>query len=292
MRPCNRYAIILGALATLLVGSSDSCASQKRNIEVLTPRSGQRGTKVTIIMQGLNIRDAREVLFYRPGIRAVALENLPNRESNIVLHHGGLVKERVKCIFEIAKDCPLGEHPLRLRTKDTLTSVATFWVGPFPIVPELERGGFEVTYSGGNTIVKENDRSIQQPNDTLATAQPVPMNHTIAGEIKVTRELDHDYYKITARQGERISVELDSVRLCDKAYAESEYDLMLRLLDAEGNVIISQDDSDLHVQDPIISTRAPYSGDYYIHIRQQLYKGGRWIYYRVHVGNFMRPTLA
>ena len=129
----------------------------------------------------------------------------------------------------------------------------TFWVGPFPIVPELERGGFEVTYNGGNTVVKENDRSIQQPNDTLATAQPVPMNHTIAGEIKVTRELDHDYYKITAKQGERISVELDSVRLCDKAYAESEYDLMLRLLDAEGNVIISQDDSDLHIQDPIIS---------------------------------------
>ena len=204
-------------------------------------------------MQGLNIRDAREVLFYRPGIRAVSFENLPNRESNIVLHHGALVKERVKCIFEIAKDCPLGEHPLRLRTKDTLTSVATFWVGPFPIVPELERGGFEVTYNGGNTVVKENDRSIQQPNDTLATAQPVPMNHTIAGEIKVTRELDHDYYKITAKQGERISVELDSVRLCDKAYAESEYDLMLRLLDAEGNVIISQDDSDLHIQDPIIS---------------------------------------
>ena len=81
MRPCNRYAIILGALATLLVGASDSYASQKRNIEVLTPRSGQRGAKVAIIMQGLNIRDAREVLFYRPGIRAVSFENLPNRES-------------------------------------------------------------------------------------------------------------------------------------------------------------------------------------------------------------------
>ena len=292
MRPCKRYALILGALSTLLVGSNDCYAFQKRNIEVLTPRSGQRGTKVTIVMQGLNIRDAREVLFYRPGIRAVSFENLPNRENNIVLHHGGLVKERVKCIFEIAHDCPLGEHPLRLRTNDTLTSVATFWVGPFPIVPELERGGFEITYNGGNTVVKENNDSIQEPNDTLATAQPVPMNHTIAGEIKVTRELDHDYYKITAQQGERISVELDSVRLCDKAYAESEYDLMLRLLDAEGNVIITQDDSDLHIQDPIISTRAPYSGDYYIHIRQQLYKGGRWIYYRAHVGDFMRPTLA
>jgi len=292
MGPCNRYFLALVVMVTLLMGTGNGHASQKRNIEVLTPRSGQRGTRVVVTMQGLNIRDAREVLFYRPGIRAVSLEDLPNRETSIGLHHGGLVKERVRCVFEIAGDCPLGEHPLRLRTRDTLSSVATFWVGPFPVIPELERGGFEVTYSGGNTIVTENTKSIQQPNDTLSTAQPVPMNHTIAGEIKVTRELDHDHYKITAKKGERISVELDSVRLCDKAYAESEYDLLLEILDAEGNVLVSQDDSDLHVQDPMISIKAPYSGDYYIHIRQQLYKGGRWIYYRAHVGNFTRPTLA
>ena len=292
MRPLHRYLLALVTLAALCMPSGNCRASQKRNIELLTPRSGQRGTKVTIIMQGLNIRDAREVLFYRPGIQAVAFENLPDRKTNISLHHGGLVKERIRCVFEISQDCPLGEHPLRLRTRDTLTSVATFWVGPFPVVPELERGGFEVTYSGGNTVVKENSQSIRQPNDTLATAQSVPMNHTIAGEIKITRELDHDYYKITARQGERISVELDSVRLSDKAYAESEYDLLARILDADGAEIIAQDDSDLHIQDPILSIKAPYSGDYYIHIRQQLYKGGRWIFYRAHVGNFTRPTLA
>ena len=91
-----------------------------------------------------------------------------------------------------------------------------------------------MTYSGGNTIVKETNQPVQQPNDTLATAQPVPMNHTIAGEIKVTRELDHDYYQVTAKEGQRISVELDSVRVSDKAYAESEYDLQLRILDAKG----------------------------------------------------------
>jgi hypothetical protein len=288
----RRHFVALAMVFTLFMAAEDVRAVQMRNIEVLTPRSGQRGTRVAVIMQGVSIRDAREVLFYRPGIRAMAFENLPNRKSNISLHHGGLVKERVRCIFEIAKDCPLGEHPLRLRTKDTLTSVATFWVGPFPIIPELERGGFEVTYSGGNTIVKETNQPVQQPNDTLATAQPVPMNHTIAGEIKVTRELDHDYYQVTAKEGQRISVELDSVRLSDKAYAESEYDLQLRILDAKGRELVSQDDSDLHVQDPILSIRAPYSGTFYIHIRQQCYKGGRWVFYRAHVGDFARPMLA
>ena len=140
-----KHVLILCSVLWFDIGVADLHAFQRRNIEALTPRSGQQGTQVSVIMQGLNIKDAREVLFYRPGIKAIAFENLPDLENGISLHHGGYVKEQVRCIFEIAEDCPLGEHPLRLRTKDTLTSVATFWVGPFPIIPELERGGFEVT---------------------------------------------------------------------------------------------------------------------------------------------------
>lgn len=287
-----KSSLFICAFLLLQTSADELLAFQRRNIEVLTPRSGQRGTNVSVIMQGLNIKDACEVLFYRPGIKAVAFETLPDLENGISLHHGGYVKEQVRCIFEIAEDCPLGEHPLRLRTKDTLTTVATFWVGPFPIIPELERGGFEVTYSGGNTVIKENTDAIISPNDSLEMAQPVPMNHTVAGEIKVARELDHDYYSIQAMAGERISVELDCVRLCDKAYAESEYDLLVRILDENGKVLASCDDSDLHVQDPILSIAASYSGKYFIHIRQQLFKGGRWIFYRAHIGNFMRPVIA
>ena len=82
-----RYFIVLAAAFILLMDTRDVRAVQMRNIEVLTPRSGQRGKKVTVIMQGMSIRDAREVLFYRPGIKAVAFENLPNRKTNIGLIH-------------------------------------------------------------------------------------------------------------------------------------------------------------------------------------------------------------
>ena len=98
----RRHFVALAMVFTLFMAAEDVRAVQMRNIEVLTPRSGQRGTRVAVIMQGVSIRDAREVLFYRPGIRAMAFENLPNRKSNISLHHGGLGKERVRCIFEIA----------------------------------------------------------------------------------------------------------------------------------------------------------------------------------------------
>ena len=103
-----KSSLFICAFLLLQTSADELLAFQRRNIEVLTPRSGQRGTNVSVIMQGLNIKDAREVLFYRPGIKAVAFETLPDLENGISLHHGGYVKEQVRCIFEIAEDCPLG----------------------------------------------------------------------------------------------------------------------------------------------------------------------------------------
>ena len=271
---------------------SNSHAIQQRNIEVLTPRSGTRGTTVEVLIEGLDLSKPKQILFYRPGIKAIDFQELPPRKRSLSLHHGGRVQHRIKCKFVIAKDCPLGEHPLRLRTATTLTTVATFWVGRFPIVPELERGGNEVRYLGGQLVVVPNPKAVVKPNDTLKTAQPIPLNVTVAGEIKVTSALDRDYYKVQLRKGQRLSVEVDSVRLCDKAYAENEYDLQVRVLDQDGREVASNDDSDLHVQDPILSMIAKKAGTHYVEIRQQLYKGGRWIFYRAHIGDFCRPLIA
>ncbi|MEC7556348.1 MAG: hypothetical protein VYA32_04175 [Planctomycetota bacterium] len=292
MQPTLSSTLVSALLVCVSCLGERGFAAQQRDIELLRPRSGQRGTTVEVILEGRDIGNPKEVLFYRPGIKAIDFEDMPPRKRNVSLHHGGIVRDRVKCRFVIAADCPLGEHALRLRTAETLSTVATFWVGPFPIVPELERGGFEVTYRGGETVVTANDKAIVQPNNSLKTAQEIPLNCTIAGQIKVTRELDDDYFRVQLEKGQRLSVEIDSVRLCDKAYAESEYDLMVRILDQDGKVLVEQDDSDLHVQDPIASLIAPHEGTYFIHIRQQLFKAGRWIYYRAHVGGFQRPLIA
>ena len=292
MQPLSSTPQAIAWLGCLMCLSDLCLAAQQRDIELLRPRSGQRGTTVDVILEGRDIRDAREVLFYRPGIRAIDFENMPPRKRNVSLHHGGIVRDRVRCRFVIAPNCPLGEHALRLRTARTLSTVATFWVGRFPIIPELERGGFEVSYRGGETVVIANDKAIRKPNDSLETAQPIPLNSTVAGEIKVTRELDDDYFRVELDARQRLSVEIDSVRLCDKAYAESEYDLLVRILDSDGQVLLEQDDSDLHVQDPIASLIAPRKGTYYIHVRQQLFKAGRWVYYRAHIGSFQRPLIA
>src|SRR5690606_36193626 len=128
--------------------------------------------------------------------------------------HGGVAQQQVRCKFEIAPDCPLGEHPFRLLTGDELSTASTFWVTPFPVVDEVNGG-----------VGK---------NDTRETAQKVPTVCTVRGHIQSTREGDVDVYCVQGRAGDHLSVEVDSVRLTELFYADSEFDLMVRILDQYG----------------------------------------------------------
>ena len=48
--------------STALVSTPSAHAGQNRNIEVLRPRSGQRGTTVEVILEGRDISRPQEVL--------------------------------------------------------------------------------------------------------------------------------------------------------------------------------------------------------------------------------------
>ena len=61
----------------------------------------QRGTTVEVTVQGMCLKDAREVVFYKPGIRAINIEVLPNLAHPIGLAHGGRIEEQIRCVFEM-----------------------------------------------------------------------------------------------------------------------------------------------------------------------------------------------
>ncbi len=225
--------------------------------------------RVDVLLQGMDLANPREVLFYRPGIVAVDFETLPPLRHPHGLNHGGRAVEQVRVRFQIAQDCPPGEHPFRLRTATTLSTLATFWVTPFPTIDEREGG------VGGN--------------DSPDRAQPIPLNSTIAGKIHEGGKLDRDLYRVDLKKGQRLGVEVDSMRLCMMAYGGSEYDLMAMVLDAEGHELARNDDNGLHVQDPLISFVAPSDGAYLIEVRQRIFRPHHWGFYRLHVGEFARP---
>ncbi|HLK67513.1 MAG TPA: PPC domain-containing protein [Bryobacteraceae bacterium] len=248
----------LGAaiIATLLL-PAPLHADIQYMVDYLLPRGGGRGATVEVTFRGRSLENPREILFYQPGIKASGFEPLAKPGDGF------------KTRFQIAADCPLGEHVLRVRTATALSDAVTFWVSRFPTVYELE------------TKIGE--------NDSIAKAKAVPMNSTVEGQILPGPEMDRDFYRVEAKEGQRISVEVESARLGTLHFG-GENDLMARILDASGKEIGKDDDSSLYVQDPVLSVIAPRTGSYFIEIRQQIFTPPRQAWYRAHIGSFSRPT--
>jgi hypothetical protein len=246
--------LILGAM---LIGAQFAFAEPQYMLDHVLPRGGTRGRTVEVTLYGKYLADPKEILFYDKGIKAFGM--MPGSKPG----------EEVKAKFAIEPDAAIGEHVLRIRTATGLSEAVTFWVSKFPTVMEIEKKPGE--------------------NDSLATAQPIPMNCTVEGQIQPGGDIDKDYYWTRFNAGERISVEVESVRLGTLHFG-GENDLAVRILDSDGEELGRNDDSALYVQDPILSVIAPRSGAYFIEIKQQIFYRPQQSWYRAHIGNFSRPT--
>lgn len=269
-------ARIFLVLAALFLATTSQAGPMVHHIEFVTPRAGERGKTVDVTIEGAYIKDAREILFYRPGIKCIDIQSSSLKEPRSTIH-SGFVQDTVRARFEIAPDCPVGVHPFKLRTATELSTLSTFVVAPFPVRDEDENG------RGGN--------------DTIATATPAALNTSVRGRIDSAQVADVDAYRVACQAGEHLSVEVDAVGLAEKHYGGSEYDLLARLLDAEGHEIARNDDNGLHLQDPIISTIVPRAGDYFVEIKQRVFNsgaqssGGQY-FYLANIGNNARPLAA
>lgn len=258
---------VLSVLATAAVGlcvQVSAPGAMTKDVEWVRPRIGQRGRTVEVLIQGAFLASPRELVFYKPGIKAVALKPMSKLRAPISLAHGGRIEEEVRAVLEIAADCELGEHPFRLRTDDGLSLLSTFHVTPFPVVAEAE------------------------PNDTIVAAQSVEPNVTVLGSV------DTDMFKVDVLPGSRLSVEVDCVRLSDILFGDAEFDLAIRIRDETGKILARNDENALHVQDPLVSLKIPddFAGTHvFVEVRQSNY-APRSIPYCVHIGTFRRPLAA
>lgn len=158
---------------------------------------------------------------------------------------------------KLEADCPLGEHKMRIRTRTGISEFRTFYVGPFPQIDEKE------------------------PNTTPDKAQRVPMNVTVLGTMN---NEDVDYYLVEAKKGEPIAVEVEGMRL-----GRTLFDPYVAILDKHEKVLAKTDDTALFIQDAYATIIAPADGEYLIEVRETSY-GGQGNPYRVHIGNFPRPS--
>jgi hypothetical protein len=164
----------------------------------------------------------------------------------------------LKVTVAIAPDCRLGEHAFRVRTASGVSEVRTFWVGALPVVEEVE------------------------PNSEFDKPQPIALNVTVHG---VVQNEDQDYFVVECKKGQRLSVEVEAMRL-----GVAFFDPYVAILDSKRFELVTGDDSPTANQDGGCSVVVPADGKYIIQIRESAFGGNGACQYRLHIGNFPRPT--
>lgn len=227
----------------LFVSSLAQSLAVEPRLSNILPAGGQRGTEVEVSFSGQRLADAKEIVFYTPGISVVSME----AETN-----------RVKATLRLAADCRLGEHSMRLRTATGVSETRTFWVGPFPVIAEKE------------------------PNNDRAAAQRFTNNVTVRGIIAAD---DLDHFVVKAGKGQRITAEVEALRL-----GRSALDPFVAILDSTGKQLSGSEDTAFGFQDGVVSILAPEAGDYVVVVRETSFGGKEDYHYQLHVGDFPRPT--
>jgi len=163
-----------------------------------------------------------------------------------------------KAKLAIAADCRLGLHPVRVRTATGISNLQSFSVGALPEIKETE------------------------PNNDFAAPQKVSLDTTING---VVENEDVDYFAIEAKKGERLTVELEGLRL-----GLTFFDPYVAILDTKRFELARSDDAPLVRQDCLCSIVAPEDGTYIVQVRETSFAGNGSCLYRLHVGRYPRPT--
>ncbi len=229
-------------LAAALLGADARAASP--DFRSIRPVGGRRGTEVAVDLTGKRLGDAREILFYQPGVSVADLKVVDDTH--------------IKATFKVAADATLGLRDLRVRTATGVSEIRTFSVGALPEATEAE------------------------PNDDFARPQVIPFGSVVNG---VAQNEDVDYYAFDARKGDRITAEVEGARL-----GIALFDPYVAILDGRRFELASSDDAALIWQDAFAQVIAATDGRYYVQVRESAYAGTAACLYRLHVGDFPRPS--
>lgn len=173
--------------------------------------------------------------------------------------------ESAEAIIESDGDAPLGEHPFMLWGPKGVSGLATLHLGPFAVFDE------------------------QEPNDSPPSANAPERSLsddgvTIAGEIEGA---DIDCFRFELEMGDRLSAEVEAMRLGGQFL-----DAFIDVVDPQGEVVASCDDTPLLKQDPIVSIVATANGTHTVRVRDAAFDGEYGSRYRLHIGSFARPTIS
>lgn len=153
----------------------------------------------------------------------------------------------------VAANVPIGTYEARVHGLYGTSNPRCFVVGALPEVLEIDA------------------------NNTQETAQAVEVGTVING--RSNRGADVDFYKVTAKKGQRLLIECQALRIDSRFQAE------LRLYSQSGRRI-GRSVARFRTQDPILDVTFPEDGDYFVRATDFVYGGSNDYGYRlkIHTG--------
>ncbi len=221
-----------------------SAFAAEPRIHQLVPQGVRRGAEVTVKLLGPRVGAEPQEVLF--DATGVSVVKLEPADGNTL-----------QATLNVAEDSPLGRHAIRLRTATGVSNLVTLHVGALESVDEVE------------------------PNSAVAQAQAIPLGRTVHGVIQTE---DDDYFAVDMTEGQRISVEVEGMRL-----GRIFFDPCVELLDADGQPVAASDDEPAAYQDAFLSYIAPAAGRYFVRLRDSAYQGNDQSTYLLHIGDFPRP---
>lgn len=225
--------------ATLAILPEDPPAAPR--VDAMTPCGGQRGTEVTVQFRGSYLGALQGLLLTRPGITVTG--NAPGEKA-----------DRCSVTLRIEADCPLGAHPLRVRTSAGLSNLLLFTVGALPELLEPTRSDAPPVVALGTTVV---------------------------GELRAEQV---DRYLLDVPADRDTVCEVESMRLGNAS------DLCLEVVDGEGHVLAFADDTALGRKDPWLHFAVATPTRCEVRVRAAVPGDATVSPYRLHLGHLPRPT--
>lgn len=252
--PMNlRHLVLTGFLAVGLLGPAALHAQPR--LDRIDPVGYEKADEIRIGIRGQGVDQLNGILFLSKGFEFIEWEEVENNpDRNAVA--------RVR----VAPDVKPGIHWLRIQSPHGVSTMEPFAIGDFPIIEEDD----------------ENNNSVEEP-------QRIELNHTVQGRIT---EEDTDYYVITLSEGQRVSMELEGLRLSTSGGRGRIFDPRIGVFGPDGEEIAFSEFTSLLRQDPYLMFEAPADGDYIIELRDTTFRGHNLGYYRFHVGEYVRPAIA
>jgi hypothetical protein len=252
---------LLLTLAVLAAASTAMAQTAPPTLTKVIPTGAQRGTKVTVTVEGSNVGGATRFIFSEPGfstsitsVKEVAVEK-PVMAKGVIRTDApiedGARKYEVTAEVTIGADVPHAVHAFRVQTPLGVSNLLRFAVSSLGEVVERE------------------------PNESGA-AQKVTLPSTLVGTLGTAGDVDA--YEFRARAGEEMVFQVVARPL------GSRLDSIVRLFDERGQLLGTSSDVDSS-RDSVLTHRFAETGVYTLTIEDMEHGGAaNGFAYRIHAG--------